>query len=224
MAPEGLWTLPPPPQGPEPPQFRFLIRFLRACRASARPRGPPLLDWLGAVRVVCVPPLLPSRPLTLHPRSTSVCPEGARRLVGLLLEGLTLQVGPLWTWTSRVSGEQGWRGSQRPPGTGPSPPRWHPHTPAPGRALTLSSNSTRRAPGLQKAESEGSRLSPKLSGRGLLSCPGPRHGPRPGSTGMRRKVPAGLKLLLALLPRCSVTFGISSPSLSLSKKGSRRTG
>ena len=78
------------------------------------------------------------------------------------------------------------------PGTG-SPPRWHPHTPAMGRALTLSLRLHRRAPGLQKAESDGVDTalpgSAPLSGRGLLSCPGPWHGPRPGATGMRRKVP-----------------------------------
>ena len=112
-------------------------------------------------------------------------------------------------------------------GTG-SPPRRHPHTPAMGRALTLSLKLHRRAPGLQNAESDGVDTalpgSAPLSGRGLLSCPGPWHGPRPGATGMRRKVLAGLELRLALLPWCSVTFGISSPSLSLSKKGSLRTG
>ena len=50
------------------------------------------------------------------------------------------------------------------PGTG-SPPRRHPHTPAMGRDLTLSLKCHPRAPGLQKAESDGcrhctSRLSP----------------------------------------------------------------
>ena len=50
------------------------------------------------------------------------------------------------------------------PGTG-SPPRRHPHTPAMGRDLILSLKRHPRAPGLQKAESDGcrhctSRLSP----------------------------------------------------------------
>ena len=56
-----------------------------------------------------------------------MCLEGVLRLEGLLLEGLTLQVGPLWTWTSRVSGQQGWRGSQRTRALGPQHDGIHIH-------------------------------------------------------------------------------------------------
>ena len=61
---------------------------------------------------------------------------------GLLLEGLTLQVGPSWTWTSGADVEQSWRGSQRTRTLGCRPHHdtihTHPAAFPPGRALTLS--------------------------------------------------------------------------------------